>query len=235
MRATILRYLTFAAVLSLIACDALIITPPLPTPPSTDYCPSCVTFFQDDLNELVNVIVNVGPQSTCSGLCGFLSGGNSVVLCNIFCKIHGIDTFTQMIEETDADAVYLCQQLAVCPIHDDASASITTFAVSPASGPQGTVFSLDGTVIISSTTGAGFWDVTISPPDAMIITDATFVESLVPGTYNAHYTMATNPTENEPFSSGTYDVQFAVCNGVCGAKHAHAKLLASKRTSFTIA
>lgn len=47
--------------------------------------------------------------------------------------------FFTFFKRADLDPIYFCELLKTCPIKDDGDAKITSFTVSPQSGPQGRV------------------------------------------------------------------------------------------------
>lgn len=53
-----------------------------------------------------------------------------------------ISFFFLFFNRADLDPIYFCELLKTCPIKDDGDAKITSFTVSPQSGPQGTVLIL---------------------------------------------------------------------------------------------
>merc|ERR1711916_404526 len=54
------------------------------------------------------------------------------------------------------------------------------------------------------------------------------------GSYKVAFNLQAKPSEQQPFSPGTYQVEAAICDGECGAIHPYTKTLATGQTSFTI-
>ena len=123
------------------------------------YCPLCVQFASEALNELLNAILNVGVVGECSKLCVYVGDklNNKViaVVCNILCDFVGIEEFVKIIDQSDLDPIYYCELLRVCAINDNGDASITNFFVSPAQGPQETNFHIELSFTSKNGTGTG--------------------------------------------------------------------------------
>jgi hypothetical protein len=208
--------------------------PVTPKAPGLDLCPLCVQFFNESIQELIDVIANVGIVGSCGALCGYLPSKTLDSVCDLLCSIVGIDEFIKLINIADPDPVYYCQALKVCPIDDNAAATINSVTSNPASGPQGTTFEIDMVFTVINQTGPGFIEISVNPPDAEPFGDAQFTMGIAPGQYGAKFNLQAQPSEQEPFNPGQYQVLLAICNGQCGSPHPHSKVLAEGQTNFTI-
>ncbi|KAK0060817.1 countin-1 [Biomphalaria pfeifferi] len=106
-----------------------------------DFCKMCINFSGQAINELLNIILNMGVVGTCADICGLVEQktGSEVLgaVCNILCDIAGVEEFVKLVEKADLDPIYLCELLKTCPVFDGGDATLTQFAVNPSSGPQG--------------------------------------------------------------------------------------------------
>ena len=206
-----------------------------------DMCPFCVQTIGQIINQLLNIIINVGIVGTCGELCGLLPLQLEAVACNLLCDIVGIKEFINIIEKADLDPIYFCELLDhQCPVHDcsgSSCAQISGTNISPKSGPQGTEFSIEVSVTGLNQTSTGTIAVDIFPPaPGFPFGDAELVPTgFQPGqVYQVRLGLKAEPSEQEPFSPGTYKVQFAACEGECGSKHPHSEVYAVANDSFQI-
>lgn len=205
-----------------------------------DLCPFCVQTMGQIINQLLNIIVQVGIVGTCGELCGLLPLKLEAVACNLLCDIVGIKEFVRLVEMADLDPIYFCELLDhQCPVHDcdGQCAKITGTNISPKSGPQGTEFTIEVAVQGLNQTSTATIAVDIFPPaPGFPFGDAELVPTgFQPGqVYQVRLTLRAEPSEQEPFSPGTYKVQFAACEGECGSKHPHSAVYAVANDNFQI-
>ena len=198
-------------------------------------CPTCVSFVSDALNDLIEIIVNGGVLGSCSALCGQLSSSVEGEVCDLLCSVVGIDAFVKLLDDADPDPIWICEELTVCPVNDNANATINQFTVSPQSGPQGTTFSFDFVFTVGNEIATGEIAIAIIPPgDAYPLGDAQLVNDVVPNSYQMSFQVQAEPSEDEPFNAGTYVAQIAVCEGTCGSKHSHSATLSVMNATFAI-
>merc|ERR1712065_22965 len=100
-------------------------------PESEFECKVCLSFMDDALNDLIQIIANVGIGGGCSKVC------------DIVCEIAGIEGFGKLLQEADPDPIYLCEKVNLCAHSTTAAANITNFQVDPAQGPVGSTFKID--------------------------------------------------------------------------------------------
>lgn len=140
-------------------------------------------------------------------------------------------------------------EVGICPIADNAAGKIISLSVSPKSGKAGTTFNINVVYAITNATGTGTVEVDILPPDADPFGDAGLIIDYPAGTYSAQMQVQTQPSEQEPFNAGTYQViagmisimkltdfnlVIAICEGTCGSTHSHSYIIAQGQTLFTI-
>jgi len=202
--------------------------------PSLDLCPYCFDFLNEAIDELLNAILNGGVIGGCTELCALLINPILVVPCNLVCDYVGIDAFIEAINVTDPDAIYACQELSLCPIVNGGQVVINTASVSPPKGPSGTTFNFDLVYTVQSPTGPGLLSITVIPPDAFPFGEAEFEEGQADGKYDLQFQLQATPSEQEPFSAGTYYVSMAVCEGDCTTDHPYGGVYAAANVSFII-
>ena len=162
------------------------------------------------------------------------------VACDLLCDIVGIKEFVAIIQKADLDPIYFCELLAQqCPVHDCTGecAQILGTSVSPKSGPAGTEFTIEVSVKGLNQTSTATIAVDIFPPaPGFPFGDAELVPTgFQPNqVYQVRLSLKAQPSEQEPFSPGTYKVQFAACEGECGSKHPHSDVYAVANDSFEI-
>jgi hypothetical protein len=209
-----------------------------PAPQDDKLCGICLNLMSDAMKEIVEIILNGGVIGGCGDICSKLPEHWEQVACDLICDIVGVDSFIHLIEKADLDPIYYCQLLKVCPIHDckaSVCANITTLAISPQSGPQGTTFNFDIMFQVFDQTGTGEVAIGITPPAGMPMgTGFLVAQGFQPQNYQERVQMQTQPSQQEPFSPGTYQVEAAVCEGQCGSGHPHSRVLAVKKGSFQI-
>jgi len=203
--------------------------------PQLDMCPECVDLMDNVINQLLNVILNGGVLGSCQALCSALQNEYEATICNLLCDYVGIEGFIDAINDTDPDPIYVCQVIDVCPVVNNGSVKILSTYSRPASGAQGTTFTCGMQYQVISATGPGSVDIAIIPPGSgEVMSDGEFTEGQAPQTYTVEWTVPTTPSENEPFTAGTYQVSLAVCEGDCTTSHRWGGVYASAMTTFTI-
>eukprot|EP01090_Pellita_catalonica_P007125 TRINITY_DN17736_c0_g1_i1.p1 TRINITY_DN17736_c0_g1~~TRINITY_DN17736_c0_g1_i1.p1 ORF type:complete len:263 (+),score=40.87 TRINITY_DN17736_c0_g1_i1:60-791(+) len=198
-------------------------------------CPTCVEFMSEAISELLNIIANGGVIGGCGELCSLIPlGGVEIAVCNLLCDIVGIEAFITLIDDVDPDPVWICMELDVCPINDNAAANILSLTVNPGQGPQGTTFEIDMVYNVTNTIATGQAEFLILPPGAMPFGTGGLLVEQKPAVYRVGLKFTATPSESEPFMAGKYKVQAAVCEGSCGSIHSHSKVLSVSASSFNI-
>jgi len=198
------------------------------------WCPTCVSFMADAVDDLINIIAQEGIGGGCSAVCAFLPIVPLIPVCIVVCEIVGIIAFADLINDIDPDPIWLCMEVDVCPINDNASAEILSVTVTPSSGPQGTTFDITTIYRVNNTIATGEVEFVIVPPDAMPFGTGALLVEQAPGLYKVDLKFQANPSENEPFNPGTYKAAVAVCEGSCGSIHSHSFVLSEKVSQFVI-
>jgi len=190
--------------------------------------------MENAIDELIQIIANVGIVGGCAAVCGLLPNPVEQVICNLACDVLGIEEFVKLIEAADPDPIYICKQLKACPINDNGKVVIDSFNVTPAAGRVHSVFTFTATFTVINTTGTGEILLEVKPPNAPPFGEGELLESKTPGKYGFKASFRAEPSEEEPFIPGTYNCIFAVCENECGSKHPHSKIYDEAKTIFKI-
>eukprot|EP00163_Fabomonas_tropica_P002916 TRINITY_DN1237_c0_g1_i1.p1 TRINITY_DN1237_c0_g1~~TRINITY_DN1237_c0_g1_i1.p1 ORF type:complete len:267 (+),score=77.61 TRINITY_DN1237_c0_g1_i1:199-999(+) len=201
--------------------------------PQLDLCPLCVQFMGEALQGLIQIILNGGVLGSCSALCGQLPSKVEATVCNLLCDYVGITEFIKLLNDVDPDPIFICESIRVCSVCKGA-AKVDSVQVAPASGPQGSTFDIEVAFTVENKTCTGEIAVSIQPPDAMPFGSAQLSTGIKPGSYGVKFQLQAQPSQQEPFSPGTYQVGFALCEGTCGSKHPNSAILAQGSGSFKI-
>ncbi len=54
-------------------------------------CSACISFINEALNDLIQIIAQVGIGGGCSKVCGLLPSSTLATICDIVCEIAGIE------------------------------------------------------------------------------------------------------------------------------------------------
>nr|XP_022329160.1 countin-1-like [Crassostrea virginica] len=210
-----------------------------------DLCPTCINFTGQAIDMLLNIILQSGVVGSCGALCSLLeqkTGSQALgAVCNILCDIVGIEEFIKLVQEADLDPIYFCELLKACPIKDDGDAKITSFTVSPTSGPQGT-FQIDLEFESKNGTGTGELILECQTVDHIPVEGGFLAEPQPAGQYSKLFNLKAEPNPDcdptqgpcEQWLPGNYTVKIFICNGECGSKHPHSQIYDTAETSFTI-
>lgn len=214
--------------------------------PGLDLCPTCITFAEDALNDLLNIILNAGVVGGCNELCQLLYEKIPSQLvelaCNFLCDYVGIKEFINMIENADLDPIYYCELLKLCPVFDHGDAHILSLKVLPDSVPRGDKFVVTMIFDTMNGTGTGEIDFLIQTVDGIPVGNNDLSEPLAPGSYNVTWHMRAKPDPNcdptqnfcEEWVPGNYTAQVAICNGECGSKHPHSQVYDTGSAPFRV-
>jgi hypothetical protein len=66
--------------------------------------------------------------------------------------------------DADPDPIWICEEVDICPINDNAAADFLAISVSPKAGPQGTNFNVTAAFKVTNTIGTGEIDFLVVPP-----------------------------------------------------------------------
>jgi len=200
-----------------------------------DMCEFCVTFMDNAINQLLNILLNVGVIGSCGDLCNMLPNQLEAVACDLLCDYVGIEAFVDAINAEDPDPIYICQEIDTCPTVSNGNCTIVASGVSPQKGPAGTTFNIYMKYQVSNPTGPGYLSVVINPADGGFpLGDDVFEEGQADGLYQVTWPLDSTPSEQEPFSPGLYQVFVAVCEGDCSNEHPWSGVYANATTQFTI-
>jgi len=212
---------------------------PISNDPKDDpeYCSTCISFMDNSIDILLNVIANGGILGNCQNLCGYLPDQWECIICDLLCSYVGIEAFIDAIDIEDPDPIYICMELSMCPIRNTAAARIVSLVISPSSGPAGTTFLFALKYLILNETGTGIVQFCITPPAS----DGSFpfagyalIIDQMPGYYDFEMSLQAEPCENESFTPGKYNVTASICEGTCGSIHPDSFTMAEKSGAFFI-
>eukprot|EP01111_Echinosteliopsis_oligospora_P010550 TRINITY_DN330_c0_g1_i1.p1 TRINITY_DN330_c0_g1~~TRINITY_DN330_c0_g1_i1.p1 ORF type:complete len:264 (+),score=54.15 TRINITY_DN330_c0_g1_i1:84-794(+) len=221
--------------LVLVAC--VFATRLLTQPRGTTSCDLCVDFMGDATNELLNYILDGGVIGGCGDLCGKLPKKDEQITCNLICDYVGIKEFVKVINSTDPDPIYYCEDLHMCEHTENGAVTINSIQVVPPSGPQGTTFQIQVAYTVINATSTGQVIVEIVPPEgdpSQPFGGSELSTGQQPGEYAVGFQVVASPTEDEDFAPGAYTVEFAVCAGDCTTRHPYGGIYAVGQTTFNI-
>jgi len=206
-------------------------------PAAGRFCNSCVQIGSQGISILLNEILNAGVIGGCGKLCGALPKGVERKGCDLACSVVGIKAFISVLKRADIDPIYLCEELKACPAgRDDAAGSVRGTAVSPAAGPAGTTFAMELDFSILNATGVG--EIRIAVDGAQHVGQSFLNTGFAPGEFSTNVSLSTKDDESaDPpviWSPGKYTYTFEVCQGECGSKHPHSKVLGTTKGTFEI-
>jgi len=205
--------------------------------PTIDGCFYCVDFMSEAVDELLNIVLN-GVLGSCSELCGYLSNEILQVPCILICEYVGVNEFINVINDTDPDPIYYCQEFDMCPIVNGGQVAIIRTHVSPISGEAGTTFNITWTYKVVAPTGPGLLSIVVLPPVNdqfdMPFGFSGFIEGQPVGIYEAEAGIDTTPQEMEPFNPGQWIANVAVCEGDCTNSHPNGGVYADANITFSI-
>jgi len=199
-------------------------------------CASCVSFFTNTLDELIDIIGNLGVVSSCEDVCTALKSVPwEETTCDLVCEITGITAFTYLVTMVDPDPIYICSYVNVCPVTTSAKGNFKAALVSPLAGRQGTVFTLKGTYAVTSAIGTGQLVITVnSASSSFPLEYPTLLVQIPVGKYAFNQKVVTIPGNTQQFLPGAYNVSIQLCEGTCGSIHSWSYTLDQISTSFNI-
>jgi hypothetical protein len=213
--------------------------------PNVDFCPLCVSFAGQFIDQLLNIILNAGVVGGCADICNVLAEktGSKVAgeVCMILCAVVGVKEFIAIVEKADLDPIYYCELLRACPINDNGNAKIASVTVEPKSGPQGR-FTITMTFNSTKGTGTGEVELLVQTVDGIPVGDTELNQEQPAGTYSVSWKLKAEPNPDcdptqgpcEMWLPGVYNISTAICNGECGSKHPHSQVYDQGSAHFTI-
>jgi len=199
-----------------------------------DFCNLCVSVMGEIINELLNIILNIGVIGSCEELCNYLPDKIEKAGCDLICDYVGIEVFVKLVTDADPDPIWICEEGGICPHNDNGSAISNGVWVQPTSGPAGTNFDITFNYTVTSYTSSGGPNVVVVPPAGLPLGGGEFNEGQPDGTYLATFKLDTTPSEQEPFTPGPYQDEAALCAGDCSGRHHWSGVYCNATTMFTI-
>ncbi|KAF0976965.1 hypothetical protein FDP41_004260 [Naegleria fowleri] len=205
-------------------------------------CPMCINLLDQTINQLLNIILQGGVIGSCGALCSYLSnfGSLTVAACNLICDYLGVEEFIKLIQEADLDAIYGCQLVALCPVHDcklPVCAQFFNTRVVPQSAPKGTTFTAVSQLRVYNQTGTGELAFEVNGPVTGDISGGELVaEGFSAGVFQIQVQIQAqdDPNNQVVWNPGTYEFVVAACEGECGSKHPHSRILAEAHALFNV-
>eukprot|EP01116_Phalansterium_solitarium_P021107 TRINITY_DN6450_c0_g1_i1.p2 TRINITY_DN6450_c0_g1~~TRINITY_DN6450_c0_g1_i1.p2 ORF type:complete len:253 (-),score=95.12 TRINITY_DN6450_c0_g1_i1:89-847(-) len=213
-------------------------TPPAPTVDPAK-CPQCINLMIGALDAFVNAIGNGGILGGCSQLCGYVPLQSEYYVCQALCDAVGIEELIRVLNSTDPDPIYACEEIKVCPISDTAAAKITDVVVDPITAPFGATFWVNMSFTILNTTGTAIVQIWTIPPHSdgkSDISETGFLVETPPGDYRVSFEYATKGDSSQ-FWPGVYNSTLFLCEGYCASAgiHKHQYMLDQRQNVlFTI-
>jgi len=199
-----------------------------------NFCNVCVQIMGEIINELLNIILNLGVIGSCAEVCSLLPNKYEADACDLICDYVGIEEFIRLIEYEDPDPIFFCDEAKICPVTSNGTAYTNGVWVDPEQGPAGTKFAIGFNYTVTSYTSTGGPNVVVVPPSGLPIGGGEFDEGQAPGTYVVVFSLDTTPSESEPFTPGPYGVELALCAGDCSGRHKWSGVYCNGTTSFAI-
>jgi len=186
-------------------------------------CETCIDFFDDTLDDMINIVLNVGVGATCSDLCLQLSEQWEQGVCLLLCVSVGFDTFVDFLQNTDLDPIYLCSALGACPNNTcvNGCLNITSVEVQPEAAPVRTTFNVMVNFTVHLQTGTGITLAIVIPPPSVQEDPLGFAvlnEGYTPGDYSVIVPIETD-WQDWDFPAGPYSVLIQSCGSDCDNEH----------------
>ncbi|XP_071080640.1 countin-3-like [Haliotis cracherodii] len=210
-----------------------------------DLCPTCVSFTEETIDIMMDILLNIGILDSCGVLCSIVeqkTGSQAIgAVCNILCDVVGIDDFVKFITKADLDPIYFCELTKMCPIFDQGDATLTELNILPLKGPPGDR-TISFTYNSTNGTGTGQININITTVDKFPVSSSLLIQKQPPGFYptalklSAEKSPDCHPQQQkcETWKHGNYTLTVSVCNGECFSEHPHSKVYDRKSMNFTI-
>ena len=201
-----------------------------------DFCPTCISFVSQSINNLIQIIANGGIVGGCSALCGLLPNPTLGEVCSLLCDIVGIDMFVKILSKVDLDPFYACELMTVCHTTDNGAANFTSFTSNPNPAYRDSSIDFNAALSVTNATGCGEMVFAIQDPTGNVIGTGNVFGGLKPNVYNIDFQVKTEPQPQggEQWPPGDYVAEMAVCQGECGSHHPHSEIYDVTTTKFSI-
>ena len=206
-------------------------------PAGLDLCPTCISFVQQSIQNLIQIIANGGIVGGCSALCGMLPNQTLGTVCSLLCDIVGIDLFVKILSKVDLDPFYACELLTVCHTTDNGAANFTNFDISPNPGHRDSSIDFSASLQVTNATGCGELVFAIQDPMGNVIGTGSTFGSLTPNVYSIDFQVKTEPAQDpngEQWPEGDYVAELAVCQRECGSHHPHSEVYDVSTAKFSL-
>jgi len=201
---------------------------------SAEECSVCVTFMDQALDDLLQLILNGGVLGSCAALCGLLPNQLEAEVCNLLCDVVGVEAFVRLIKDADLDPIWMCEELTLCERTTCTKDCVAIKQLSPGGSttfPGGAQVNWTVSFGIGSTgVGASTLAVTVtalSPNkdgNYLSTTEEAFLPQPTVGFFQTMVpTVLGDDNGNNgitPWPSGRYNSTATYCAGLCGSHHA---------------
>jgi len=175
----------------------------------------------DSLDVVINAIGNGGVIGGCENLCAYLPTRLEAGVCDVLCLYVGIEEFVRVINSSDPDPIFMCEEIGICPISTNSSAHITSVVVDPLTGVKGTTFFINMSFTITSEIGTGYmqmWAVPPNTPFADGLGEDAYMIEVPAGDYKASFELPTSDNQVD-WLYGVYNCSVWLCEGYCDSIH----------------
>lgn len=203
-------------------------------------CSPCLQLGEQGLNILLNYILNAGVVGGCSKLCSNLKSQGEQTVCELACAVIGIKAFVKVLNNTDLDVFYFCEEVQACPKPpDDAAIQLVGAMAQPAAVVKGSDVTLAVALKVINASGLGEFQISVDGPVTQPISQGFVLDKGIDATTTSlavKLTIQDDESSDDPvvWSPGTYTFVFEVCQGECGSKHPHSKVFGKQTGTFTL-
>jgi len=200
-------------------------------------CEVCINFMNQAVSALIQIIAQGGIGGGCSAVCGELPESWMAQICFLLCEFEGIEYFNELLQDADPDPIWLCMELDACPSSDNSTGVVKRIAIQPKAAPQGSTFKITFTYQLNSVTGTGQQLIAVVPPPGPEAEPFGWEGTIIsqePGIYTLEASFEAQPTQENPFTPGLYQVYCEVCEGSCGDTHKDTYVILQGMSTFNI-
>lgn len=92
---------------------------------------------EENLNNLLNIILQVGVPTGCGDICGLLPSKPVQDICEVLCLVEGVKGFINALNNDDLDPVWMCVRLHSCPVNSCTTGctEVVSVKANPGAGP----------------------------------------------------------------------------------------------------
>jgi hypothetical protein len=199
-------------------------------------CDVCVQFMDQAVNQLLQIILQIGIGGGCAEICGALPNQYEAIVCDLICEYVGVEEFSNLIQDADPDPIWICMAIDLCPAPMNAAAKITAMTITPTVGKINQPMEFTVTFNVINQTGMTDLALLILSPknDGFPIESDWESYSQAPGSYGTKVKFTPQPNQYDPFPAGVYTAIWFVCEGPCGCTHSLCYTMDKQQTTFKL-